>query len=307
MGIDFGIVKKYFTDRGFGFVAHTFLATHSTEVFFHIKNIKKSDIDLARRIDNEDTTEAIYFWYEIENSKKGEQVCTVSNPKCIHQKYSGELPDFIEKIVSIWRNISLKTPEWLEQITIDLMGTERTDNLRIERDCLKLERKEKLRETEAIQKIEDAKLLVLKEERKIQQEKLIEEERVQQEIEDNEFEQLIAEMTSLNFTRTEIQSKIETFDYKSLLVEYNLSRAEMVQIKNYMVIYSEHNFKTQNAANNYITENKRWDEFPDIRSLNDHGSYTNIPGIFPKFYRITCEILKITKGNGAPLTKATKY
>ena len=108
-------------------------------------------------------------------------------------------------------------------------------------------------------------------------------------------------------TSSELQSKIQTFDYESLLAKYCLSKAEMVQIKNYMAIYSEHNFKTQKESNNYITENRRWDEFPDIRSLNDHGAYTNIPGIFPKFYRITCEILKITKGNGARLTKATKY
>ncbi|MFK5912757.1 MAG: hypothetical protein QM484_00155 [Woeseiaceae bacterium] len=106
---------------------------------------------------------------------------------------------------------------------------------------------------------------------------------------------------------SELQSKIETFDYESLLVQYKLSKDEMVQIKNYMAIYSEYNFKTQKAANNYITESNRWDEFPDIRSLNDHDSYTNIPGIFPKFYRITCEIVKITRGNGAQLIKATKY
>lgn len=108
-------------------------------------------------------------------------------------------------------------------------------------------------------------------------------------------------------TSSELQAKIIAFDYESLLVECSLSKAEMVQIKSYMAIYSEHNFKTQKATNNYITDTKRWDEFPDIRSLNDHGSYTNIPGILPKFYRITCEILKITKGHGAHLTKATKY
>ena len=121
---------------------------------------------------------------------------------------------------------------------------------------------------------------------------------------DNWLAEHCAEISSQS---SELQSKIEAFDYKSLLVQYNLSKAEMVQIKNYMAIYSEHNFKTQKAANNYITESKRWDEFLDIRSLNDHGSYINIPGIFPKFYRITCEILKITKGSGAPLIKATKY
>ena len=104
-----------------------------------------------------------------------------------------------------------------------------------------------------------------------------------------------------------LQLQIKEFDYESLLVKYDLSKPEMVQIKHYMAIYSDHHFKTQKSANNYITESNRWDEFPDIRSLNDHGSYTSIPGIFPKYYRITCEILKLTKGHGAQLTKATKY
>jgi len=195
MEIDFGIVKKYFTDRGFGFVGHTFLNPHSNEVFFHIKNIKRSDLDLARRIDNEELSEAIYFWYETEISKKGEQVCAVLNSEIIHKKYSDDLPAFIEKIESIWRDIGLQEPEWLDQISIDLIGVDRTSKLKIERDGLELKRNEenekKRREAEAIQKIEDAKY-----------ERARREKRAQQEIEDNEFEQLIAEMTPLGFTNS---------------------------------------------------------------------------------------------------------
>jgi len=125
MAIYFGIVKKYFTDRGFGFVRDTFINPNSAEMFFHIKNIKKSDIDLAKRINNEERNEAIYFWYETEKSNKREQVCAVLNSEKIHQEYSDDLPGFIEKIVSIWKDITFKSPEWLVQITIDLMGIER--------------------------------------------------------------------------------------------------------------------------------------------------------------------------------------
>lgn len=110
--------------------------------------------------------------------------------------------------------------------------------------------------------------------------------------------------TSLNICDS--QSKIESFNYNGLLTKYSLTKEEVIQIKNYIGIYLGNNFKTQKAANNYISERKLWGEFSDIRSLNDHGSYKNIPGISPKFYRITCKILKID-GGGAQLTKATRY
>ena len=118
---------------------------------------------------------------------------------------------------------------------------------------------------------------------------------------------LVEHCTEISSKESDLQSKIESFDYEGLLAQYDLTKKEIIQIKNYMTIYSENNFKTQKETNNYITESKRWNEFPDIRSLNDHRLHTNIPGIFPKFYRITCKILNITKGSGAQLTKAIKY
>ncbi|MGB3917610.1 hypothetical protein J9253_01100 [Thiothrix litoralis] len=110
-----------------------------------------------------------------------------------------------------------------------------------------------------------------------------------------------------NECKSYLPPTVNLFDYENLAIEYNLSRKEVDQIKNYIAIYSEHDFKNQSSTNNYITKSKRWDEFSEIRSLNDHGLHTNIPGILPKFYKITCEIFKISKGNGAQLTKATKY
>ena len=106
---------------------------------------------------------------------------------------------------------------------------------------------------------------------------------------------------------SDLQSKIESYNYESALTKYRLTKEEMTQIKSYMIIYSSNNFNTQKMTNNFITENNRWNEFPDIRSLNNHGQHTNIPGILPKFYRITCSILDIIEGGGAKLTKATKY
>ena len=113
--------------------------------------------------------------------------------------------------------------------------------------------------------------------------------------------------TEISSKASGLQSKIESFNYDGLLTKYNLTKEEVLQIKSYLGIYCEKKFKTQKAANNYITECELWGEFSDIRSLNDHGLYVNIPGILPKFYRITCEVLEIMNGAGAQLTKATKY
>lgn len=104
-----------------------------------------------------------------------------------------------------------------------------------------------------------------------------------------------------------IKYRLAQFDYTDIAKKYDLSNNEVEQIQGYMNIYNVHNFKSQKEANKFITNKIRWGEFPDIRSLNDHGAYKNVPSILPKFYRITCEILDITKGNGAPLIKATKY
>ncbi|MGN5012579.1 hypothetical protein ACTG24_16500 [Aeromonas veronii] len=104
-----------------------------------------------------------------------------------------------------------------------------------------------------------------------------------------------------------VKSRLALFDYTDIANKYSLSNNEIEQIKSYMNIYNIQGFKSQKEANKYITNKNRWGEFPDIRSLNDHGAYKNVPGILPKFYRIICEILDITKGNGAPLIKATKY
>ena len=193
MKIDFGIVKKYITDRGFGFVGHTFLNTNSNEVFFHIKKIKRTDPDLARRLDNEDSTETVYFWYEVEESNKGDQVVAVLNPKSTLKQFKNDLPILIEKIECIWGDLNSKIPDWLNQVSVDLMGVDRANELSSERDDLELRReqeKEKKRiEAKTLQKIEDANL-----------EMLMDEKRIDAEIEDNEFKQLIAEMTPLVFT-----------------------------------------------------------------------------------------------------------
>ncbi len=200
MNIDFGMVKKYFADRGFGFVTHTFANDFHKEVFFHIKNVKSTHPDLATRLNKEDSLERIWFWYEIEDSKKGEQARSIIDPKAISNEYASALPQLIKKIEQIWGNIDLEEPEWLNQVTIDLAGPSRTNELRVERERLEFEKKEendrKRSEAEALRKLKDAK-----------HEKLIQEQKAQLEIEGKEFRQLVAEIAPLGFTLSRQVSK----------------------------------------------------------------------------------------------------
>lgn len=177
MKVNFGVVKKYLKYRGFGFVEPILIDNNSKEIFFHIKIIRKKHPELADRLENEESIENIFFWYEVEDSEKGSQIKTILESKDIQKEYVIELPIFIEEVEQRWKNIDFKIPSWLNKITIDLLGSSRTQELIIARNNLELNRKK-------------------------ENKKLIEEQKTQEEIEYSEFKELIAEIASLGFTRS---------------------------------------------------------------------------------------------------------
>lgn len=61
MTIDFGSIKSYNTDRGFGFVGRTFFDSDE-KIFFHIKKMKKKHPKLAQKLDNNEDIESVNFW-----------------------------------------------------------------------------------------------------------------------------------------------------------------------------------------------------------------------------------------------------
>lgn len=103
--------------------------------------------------------------------------------------------------------------------------------------------------------------------------------------------------------------KIQNHNSNSSVLKskYKLSNNEWTQVKEYVAIYIKYSFKEHYEVNNYISKHNLWYNFTDIRSLNEHGSHKNIPGIMPNFYAAVCEILEITGANGSPLTKAERY
>ena len=149
MTIDFGRIKGYNPDRGFGFVGHTFFNPDG-KVFFHIKKIKKKHPELAQKLDSDEAFETVNFWYEIETTEKGEQVSKLwLNADNIPQSYTPELCDLIE---STWKNVDSPKPSLLDLATIDLVGVDRKHELSAERDNLESQlraaEEERLREAE---------------------------------------------------------------------------------------------------------------------------------------------------------------
>ncbi|MEG3976835.1 cold shock domain-containing protein, partial [Microcoleus sp. herbarium8] len=154
MTIDFGSIKGYNPDRGFGFVGHTFFNPDG-KVFFHIKKIKKKHPELAQKLDSDEAFETVNFWYEIETTEKGEQVSKLwLNANDIPQSYKNELCGLIQKVESIWKNIGSPKPSWLDLVTIELVGVDRRHELSVERDNLESQlraaEEERRREAEAL-------------------------------------------------------------------------------------------------------------------------------------------------------------
>ncbi|WP_377477741.1 MAG: hypothetical protein P2A85_04205 [Microcoleus anatoxicus] len=154
MTIDFGSIKGYNPDRGFGFVGHTFFNPNG-KVFFHIKKIKKKHPELAQKLYSDEAFETVNFWYEIETTEKGEQVSKLwLNANDIPQSYTNELCGLIQKVESIWKNIGSPKPSWLDLVTIKLVGVDRKHELSAERDNLESQlraaKKERRREAETL-------------------------------------------------------------------------------------------------------------------------------------------------------------
>jgi cold shock CspA family protein len=188
--IDFGLVKKYISDRGFGFVTRTFLSNEHSEVFFHIKGVRNSQPILAKNLDDDEYTQEIYFWYESEKSEKGDQVSKIIERSSIHLK--NESPHLVKKVREIWLDINRSLPTWISDVTFDLLGQNGIEKFRRKREKLELERIEedafRISELEARCKAEEES-----------HQKSLEKDIDKKQIQNHEFKQLVAEIKPYDF------------------------------------------------------------------------------------------------------------
>lgn len=208
--IDYGDVKKYISTRGFGFVAGNLnenakSISKDVEVFFHIKTIKKTDFNLSRKLQNEE--ENIFFWYEIEYTKKGKQVTKILN---FNQFTEEQLSYLSIKLNDKWLDISKEIPSWLKQASKDILTSKEINILQQKRRLLINERAEQ-KQLEKLHKERKAKEC---------QKKTIE----------REFQQLVDEMKSFNFSNS---SDVSNYILKNKLgYKYKTISGELEMHKN---------------------------------------------------------------------------
>ncbi len=140
MDIEFGCVQEYNTKRGFGFVSRTFKSINRPKsgVWFHITVVKCNYPNLARELDT-GSSNNVSFWYEIDSSEREKVSRIWLDVKDIPDKQRNDLVAHIEHR---WRNIDNSTPDWLNLVTVALVGQLRRDELDQERRKIVRERKE---------------------------------------------------------------------------------------------------------------------------------------------------------------------
>ena len=217
MNIHFGVVKKYFPEKGFGFVSHPLDSKHQ-DVFFHIKNVQKSNKGIADKLSSYEVNDDVFFYYEAENTAKGEQVKSTLPVDRVGEILKGNPHNFTQKLEYLWRDIETPQPVWLGDVTQDIMGLDELNKLKLERELLNEEKKEaeelKRKERERVEVERQVQLELQRQERERieaekqkqreiqEQQRKIEEEKQerQRKIRDEEFELLVAEIQSKGFT-----------------------------------------------------------------------------------------------------------
>lgn len=209
MNTDFGIISNYTSERGFGFVRGLLLG-NSSKIFFHIKTINKSDPRLATILASDSFRNDLYFWFETEETPRGTQVRAVLSPEQIRRGIISEPAKIINRIECYWRNLAYKKPSWLDEVTSDLLGEDRADELRLERNHLEAEEQKKRdlkhienekkkaieQEKRELERIEHERKKIIEQEKRQQQRDA---ERAQEQLEEKEFKNLVNEMKHFGF------------------------------------------------------------------------------------------------------------
>jgi hypothetical protein len=90
-------------------------------------------------------------------------------------------------------------------------------------------------------------------------------------------------------------------DYKSQVTENEYKELEV-----YITIFKTYGYRKHWEVNKYITLKGLWDEFPTIRSRNDHDK-GEIKGIMPEYFKIICNILNVDGDGGSKINAAKRY
>lgn len=192
--VDFGVVKRYLPEKGFGFVGSTLAGSDKQEVFFHIKTLKKTHPDIARKLNAEQADEPVSFWYASEKTDRGMSVSAVLKVEDIRQRHDA-FSFLTQRVEGAWKEMTAVVPDWLERVTLELLGPDRVKEFKIER----VRRSQQQRHEHEVAR---QAVLQQQEDERLKREYGLETERIRKQVEESEFEQLVADVSALGFTHT---------------------------------------------------------------------------------------------------------
>lgn len=196
--VDYGKVERYLEDKGFGFVSRTFTkSSFAGDLFFHINTVRRADPQLARQLNSFDLSNAPYFWYEFERTAKGLQITSLINPLNIGNAYPKTVKRIVAAIKKVWVDESNSLndvgrlpalPESIERAAFDIIPSDELNRMSLRRLAIEKEKRHARRDGEGIDSTKKREELI----------KAL----VQKRIEEDEFSQLVEEMSSLGFTHS---------------------------------------------------------------------------------------------------------
>jgi cold shock CspA family protein len=191
MNIEFGIVTRYFSDRGFGFVSRELSGTQQDQIFFHISTLEKTFPELADVVKSQGDEEATFFWYVTGSSAKGPQVVDTFDYDDIASLPRDDFLVVVEKLKSLWINLDFQLPDWMVQVAKNTLSSEQFNDINSSRKA-------------AIEKVKSQRLAPPASKKVIPKSTSFFDS-----IEEKEFEALVEEIRSLGFQRSsEVSSYI---------------------------------------------------------------------------------------------------
>lgn len=317
----------YFPRKGFGFVSHPLNSKSFKDVFFHISNVQKSHKEIANKLLSYERGDDIYFWYEVENTRKGEQLKSILEIDNISGLLKLNLVSFTKKVEYMWQDIEKAKPVWLSDVTLDLVGIDKLNELKLERENLKNKRKEEeelrlkeqkrldeerrrqkrqeLREKikwlrrerlERIKRLEQERLERLERE-KLEKIKRLERERIER-LEQEKLEKI----KRLERLEREKKLKLQKRQYNIEEEEFELLVAEV----------ESKGFTMSAEVSHYIIRNRLGNKYKNISGVlemeNSISSWKFNGGFPPKIYARLCERLNLgNKGTDSRVVRFTPF
>ncbi len=122
--IEFGIVTRYFSKRGFGFVSRELSGSLQDHVFFHISKLEETFPELADAVKSQGDHESTFFWYEVGHSEKGPLVIDTFDYDDVTSLNKDDYLEVQDKIKSLWLNIDFQLPRWMIKVAKNTLSLE---------------------------------------------------------------------------------------------------------------------------------------------------------------------------------------